>query len=386
MKNHQVTKKQAIKKQAVKKKPKKLTKKNKRVLMFAIPAVIFLVVVIAVGSYVASLINLVKPPDFTGDATLHESDIFEPDDYVTTTTGTTTAANHTTRTTGKPGDPTTIETTIETTIDPVVILAEEHDAALSSLPMAADNQVYNILLIGTDNRGNELNGRSDAMLILSVNKRTDKIQIVSLMRALYVKIPGREHSMLNAAFSWGGASLLKRTVEENFRIPIHDYIVINFYGFEQVIDQIGGITISLTEAEIGYLVEKNPGAVLQVGENSLNGRLALWYARTRKIDSDFTRTSRQRIVMETLIRKIGQMSLSELDGLARQILPLVKSSRTGSSMLALVADAYAWRNYPIRQMMIPINNSYKSIVVRGVQMYRFDVTANVEKLQQFLYK
>jgi LCP family protein required for cell wall assembly len=384
MKKNHTAKKPALKKLAGKLKPKKLTKKKKKILFIAVPAAILLVVVIAIGSYVASLINLVRPPDYTGDATLHESDIFQPDDYVTTTTAATDGKQG--QTTGKPGDPTTTEATTEPTIDPIVIVAEEYDAALASIPMAADKQVYNILLIGTDNRGNELNGRSDAMLILSVNKRTRSIQIVSLMRALYVKIPNHEHSMLNAAFSWGGASLLKRTVEENFRIPIHDYIVINFSGFEQVVDKVGGITVHLTEAEIGYLVEKNPGAVLEPGDNLLSGQLALWYARTRKIDSDFTRTGRQRIVMETLIRKIGQMNLAELDGLARQILPLVKSSRTGSSMLALVADAYAWRNYPVRQLMIPVSNSYKPIVVRGVQMYRFDVQVNVEKLQQFLYK
>lgn len=358
--------------------------KTKKILLWAIPGAILLVVLIAVGSYVSSLINLVKEPDFTGDPTLQESDIFQDDDYVTPTAG---AADpsQTGRTFTRPGETTTATTTVETTIDPLVILTEEYDAVLAGLPLMSNSQVYNLLVIGTDNRGNELNGRSDTMIIVSVNKRNNTIQIVSLMRALYVQIPGREHSMLNAAFSWGGPRLLIKTIEANFRVAIDDYVVINFTGFERIIDKVGGITVSLTDREAAYLNEKTNGTGLAAGSNQLNGHLALWYARTRKIDSDFTRTSRQRTVIEALIQKAGQMSLGELDGLAREILPFIKSSRTGTAMLTLVADAYAWRNYPISQLMLPISKSFDPIVVRGAQMYWFDAQANVEKLQQFLY-
>jgi len=223
------------------------------------------------------------------------------------------------------------------------------------------------------------------VMILSVNKRTDEIHIVSLMRAMFVKIPGKGYSMINAAFSWGGASLLIKTIEENFKIPIHDYILINFNGFRQAIDTIGGIELYLSEAEVTLLNERFSAASFVIGNNTLNGNQALAYARIRKIDSDFTRTGRQRTVVEALIRKVRGMSLGELDGLARQILPLVRSSRSGSSLLGLITDAYSWRNYPVKQLLIPVSNSMDLIIVRGAQMYRFDVTTNVEKLQTFLY-
>ncbi len=361
-------------------------KKKANRWLFIIPVAILAVVLIAGGSYVSSLLNLVEKDDYSGNMELNESDIFEPDDYVTTTTAST--AEPTSPSGGplptKPGGTVTTQP-IETTVDPLIEIIATIENEQANLKMIGDKQVYNILLIGTDNRGNELNGRSDTMMILSVNKRTDEIHIVSLMRALYVKIPGKGYSMINAAFSWGGASLLIKTIEENFKIPIHDYILVNFSGFMQAIDTIGGIDIHLSEAEATYLNELLEVTSFAAGTNSLNGRAALAYARIRKIDSDFTRTGRQRTVIEALIRKVRSMSLGELDGLARQILPLVRSSRSGSSLIGLITDAYSWRNYPVKQLLIPVSNSMDLIIVRGAQMYRFDVTTNVEKLQAFLY-
>ncbi|MDD4019472.1 MAG: LCP family protein [Kiritimatiellae bacterium] len=362
-------------------------KKKANRWLFIIPVAILAVVLIAGGSYVSSLLNLVEKDDYSGNMELDESDIFEPDDYVTTTTAST--ADPTSPSGGplptKPGGTVATTLPIETTVDPLIEIIANIENEQANLKMIGDKQVYNILLIGTDNRGNELNGRSDTMMILSVNKRTDEIHIVSLMRAMFVKIPGKGYSMINAAFSWGGANLLIKTIEENFKVPIHDYILINFSGFRQAIDTIGGINIYLSEVEAAHLNEQLEITSLVAGTNTLDGKAALAYARIRKIDSDFTRTGRQRAVIEALIRKVRSMSLGELDGLARQILPLVRSSRSGSSLLGLITDAYNWRNYPVKQLLIPVSNSMDLIIVRGAQMYRFDVTTNVEKLQAFLY-
>lgn len=365
---------------------KNLTRLNKagrrRKLLLLIPGVLLLLLVGGV-IYVQSLLGLVKEPDETGDPTMAEEDIFNEDDYVVDETTATTALR-VTRAPGETAPPTStpLPTPTET---PVKQQDEEMTSALKSLSMASDKQVYNLLLIGTDRRPGEYNGRADTIMVLSVNRRTKQIHLVSLMRALYVTIPGHQSSMINAAFSWGGAKLLMQTIEQNFRIPIHDYVLIDFNGFIRAIDAVGGIPINLTPAEVEYLLTKRPDAAIQPGVNHLDGDLTLWYARIRKIDSDFTRTSRQRVVIETLIRQLGQRSLGELDGIARQILPYIKSNRSGSSLLALMGDAYSWRKYPISQLMIPIRNSYSTIIVRRAQMIRFDVTKNVQKLQDFLY-
>ena len=205
------------------------------------------------------------------------------------------------------------------------------------------------------------------------------------MRALYVMIPNHEYSMLNAAFSWGGPSLLLKTINENFRIKVDDYVLIDFSGFVQAIDAAGGVDIDLTEAEVAYLLKYHPDRVIAVGVNHLDGILALEYARIRKIDSDFRRTGRQRNLIEAMIRKMSAMSATDLDALARQILPLVRTNRTGSSLVSLAVDSLSYSGFPISQLMIPINKTHDMMIVRGVQMERFDARANIEALQNFLY-
>lgn len=350
----------------------KTSRKPKRWLIIAIPAIIILTGAIAVGLYVSSLTSLIRPPEYTGDPSLNESDIFDPEDMAPTPTPPPTTPGATNGTTAV--EPSETE------------VSGEVEAAVAAIAIPQDDQVYNILLIGTDNRGNERNGRSDTMMILSVNKRTQEIHIASLMRALYVKIPDHKYSMLNASFSWGGAPLLLQTIEDNFRIHIDDYLLIDFSGFQQAVDTIGGVTIDLTEAEAAYMNKANPAAGLRSGANRLDGTQALAYARIRKLDSDFKRTGRQRNVIEALIKESRSLSLGQIDRLARQILPLIKTNKSGGALLKLVLDGYSWLDYPISQLMLPIDGSHKMIIVRKAQMEQYDALKNIEALHQFLYE
>ena len=372
-------------------------RRNNPAIFGGVVASVLLIIGIIAVVYVGSLAKLVKLPEFTGNPSLNETDIFESDDLVTPVTETSVATNDAGETIVivKPGgtelptgtDPNTGETMPTETQGPsqLEILETEHEAALQSFEIMSSKNVYNILLIGTDNRGNEVNGRSDTMMILSVNKKTNELHLVSLMRALYVKIPGKGYSMLNAAFSWGGAKLLVKTVEENFRVDINDYMIINFPGFQNAIDMIGGLLIDLTEAEVDYLRKNYPDSGLAPGINSLNGAIALEYARIRKIDSDFTRTGRQRTLVKSLINKASSMNAGELDGLARQMLPLIKTNLSGSEVVELALDGLSYSNYPLSQLMLPVSKSFDLIIVRDAQMYRYDAVKNIKKLQSFLY-
>lgn len=370
-------------------------KKNKLALVGGIVAAVVLVVGVAVTAYIASLANLVQEPDFTGDPTINETDMVEANELLETTAS---GMQETIVETNEAGetivivkphetDPNTGETVPTGTIGPseLDLIEAEHNTQTQSFPILSNRNVYNILLIGTDNRSGSMSGRSDTMMILSINKSTRKMHLVSLMRAMYVKIPDRGYSMLNAAFSWGGAKLLVKTVEENFRVDINDYMLINFDGFRQAIDKVGGITIKLTQAEVDFLLTKAPHVNLVEGENQLNGFLALWYARLRKIDSDFTRTGRQRTVIKALVQKASSMSAGQLDRLARQLLPLIKTNMSGSEMVGLAVDGLGYSQYPISQLMLPVSKSFDMMYVRGVQMYRYDAEKNIRKLQDFLY-
>ena len=162
---------------------------------------------------------------------------------------------------------------------------EEYEIDTSDeIEMMSDKNVTNILLIGCDNRGTGASGRSDTMIIFSIDKRNRKIKMVSLLRDLYVPINGRQDNRLNAAYAYGGTKLLIDTIENNFKIKIDKYVRVSFQDFVNVVNRVGGVTVNLNEAEAN-IVKTEPGL------RRLNGKQALTYARIRKIDSDFGRTT-----------------------------------------------------------------------------------------------
>jgi LCP family protein required for cell wall assembly len=336
---------------------KPLKKKRRGILFGMILLGVLLSIGIAVVIYINSLVKLVETPEFTGDPTIVESDMIEPGETVS-----------------QPDSVVEMKT------------AESENAEVQkTIPIPQDKDVYNILLIGSDNRGQEVNGRSDTMIILSINKRTKKIHMVSLMRGLYVNIPEHGYGMLNASYSYGGPKLLLQTIADNLRVQVDDYVMVNFAGFIKAINTVGGVSIKLTSAEVNYLTPVFPGAGLIFGTNELNGDIALEYARIRHIDSDYARTGRQRAVIQALIKKMTSLSVSQMDTTARQLLPLVKTNKSGTALIGLAIDGLKYRSYPIKQLMLPIEGTHRMIVVRGAQMESFDIAKNVEALQNFLY-
>ena len=176
-------------------------------------------------------------------------------------------------------------------------------ASLTQAPMKEDG-VVNVLLIGNDSRENGEDGRSDAMILLSVSNKTKKIYMTSLLRDMYVDIPGHDGNRLNAAYSFGGAELLMETIEQNLDITVNRYVLVNFEAFASLVDAVGGIELELTSEEIeyvnGYLVEYNILTDRPQGTDNmdtsvsglvhLNGPQALAYSRNRYLGTDFGRT------------------------------------------------------------------------------------------------
>jgi LCP family protein required for cell wall assembly len=322
-------------------------------------------------AYMYNLAGLVDQGEITGNASLQESDLVESEETILPTAPSTTTGNGT-----EPAGQETIPTTPVTETIPTTT---------EKLPdVRSSPNVYNILLIGTDNRGEEVNGRSDAMIIFSINKKTRKIHLVSLMRGLYVNIPGRGFSMLNNSFSFGGTKLLRQTIEDNLRVRINDYILVNFTGFTQAVDLVGGVTVQMTQAEADEINTKL-GRSFEPGDTLLDGDAALAYTRIRHIDSDYRRTGRQRKVIESLIYQMRGLDAVQLDQTARQLLPLVKTNLSSTKVISLALDLLKYRDYPISQLMLPIENSFSTIIVRNIQMVQFDFQDNIAALHHILF-
>lgn len=225
-----------------------------------------------------------------------------------------------------------------------------------------DDDLLNILLVGQDRRPGEGRQRSDSMIVCSINAETKKIAMISFLRDLYVQIPGYTDNRLNAAYVFGGFPLLKDSLKKNFGITIDGCFEVDFTGFTALIDEIGGVDVSLSAAEANVV---GGGAV--EGDNHLDGEHALKYARIRKIDSDFQRTNRQRKVLLACYEKVKHCSLSEIVSLLDQALPYLTTDMTNSQIYTIVAKLFPLiTKVDINTYHIPPDGTYSNLYIRGM--------------------
>lgn len=254
-----------------------------------------------------------------------------------------------------------------------------------------DPNIENILVLGTDSRDvTRERGRSDAIIILSYNKKTGAVKMVSVLRDSLVPIEGRGWNRINAAYSFDGVGLAVNTVNQLFDLDIQRFVVVDFNGVTDFIDKAGGLTISLTQAEADYLTNYNSGKVkYSAGPCQMNGDRALAYMRIRKIDSDFGRTARQRRVIETLASKIiKEKSLSEIYDLTNFAFGLVKTNISITELTSAVADVAtgALRNgLNISSQHVPYSDAFTYKYYNGMAIISFDIDDAARRVNKFIY-
>ncbi len=254
--------------------------------------------------------------------------------------------------------------------------------------LKSDDNVLNILLIGTDSRNPSVDrGRSDSMILVSVNKKTKKVIMTSFLRDTWVQIPDIGPQRLNAAYAYGGPPLLVKTMQANFGIRIDKYVTINFNSFKDTIDTIGGVDIRVTDEEVPYINRgaKNSEKLKQGGKYTLNGEQALAYSRIRYIGTDFGRTQRQRNVMDEIFRKTKGMSLSELSDFLEKILPNVSTNFEKSEIFWLLLKVSDYLSYPRTEQSIPNTGSFKNMVIDGMMVLGIDFEKYNKELKESIY-
>lgn len=259
--------------------------------------------------------------------------------------------------------------------------------------------VVNILLIGNDSRENGADGRSDAMILLSVSNKTKKIYMTSLLRDMYVEIPGHDGNRLNAAYSYGGAELLMETIEKNLDITVNRYVLVNFEAFANLVDAVGGIDLELSQEEIeyvnGYLVEYNMLTDRPQGTDNmdtsvsglvhLNGPQALAYSRNRYLGTDFGRTERQRKVLTEVIHGLPGALLTNPGKLTDGLLPNLTTNLTRNECFRLSLMAGKALTYDIVQDSIPQKGTYNDATIRGMAVLEVDFEANKRYLRENIF-
>lgn len=242
--------------------------------------------------------------------------------------------------------------------------------------------LVNIMLVGQDRRPNEhYRTRSDAMILMSFNKRTGTITMTSFMRDLYVTIPGRSPDKMNAAYAYGGMPLLADTMLENFGVKVDAFLEVDFAGFEKVVNTIGGVDILLTQQEASYM-NKELGTGLIAGMNHLDGPTALFYSRIRVIGTDFARTQRQRNVINAVLASCRYLSLGQIMDMANQVLPMITTDMTNSQITGYIMDLFPMlAGSSIVSQRVPIDGSYTLTYVGAMDVVLADLAVN----HRFLY-
>lgn len=248
--------------------------------------------------------------------------------------------------------------------------------------------IVNILLVGQDRRPGESRQRSDAMILCTFNNKINTVTLTSFLRDTYVSIPGYGNRKLNAAYQLGGFSLLNQTLATNFGVHVDANIEVDFDGFVEVIDLLGGVTITLDQSEAAY-INKNMGySCVSAGTQVLTGQQALWHSRNRSTGNsyDFGRTQRQRQVLTALLSAYKNQSLGTMLGLIDDILPMITTNMTNQEILN-----YATKLFPLlskAQMTtqsIPASGTYSEKYVSGIGSCLIpDLAANREILKDVL--
>lgn len=260
--------------------------------------------------------------------------------------------------------------------------------------------VINVLLCGVDSEtGNSDAGRSDIMMLVSINKKTETITLVSLLRDswTYMSLPRRDGSYydyyfkLNSAYSYGGPTTLLNTIENNYKIEIDQFIAVDFVSFPKLIDALGGVTVDVQDYEANYIRRTSSHKQFPYGRAKLNGDQALIYSRIRKCDadSDISRTRRQRSIIKSLIDSAKTATNGQLLNAFTQISPYLRTGYTQSEVFALIAQAYAngWMNYNMTEIILP-NEDYvdrASTQIDGHWAWIADYASCAQKLQLALY-
>ena len=265
-------------------------------------------------------------------------------------------------------------------------------------PLKKDG-VTSMLLIGSDSRTAGTEGRSDAMILITISDRTKTVHMTSLLRDMYVDIPGHDGNRLNAAYAYGGPELLMETVNQNFGTEVYHYAVVNFEAFAGLVDAVGGVELELTAEEVqwvnAYLNEYNElrGMPMETdyldtslsGNIHLNGAQALAYCRNRYIGTDFARTQRQRNVLSAVMKKLPSALLTNPGGLVNGLFPNLTTNLTRGECMRLMLMAGKLLSYDLVQDSLPLDGTYSNATIREMAVLQVDFEQNRAYIRKEIY-
>ncbi|WP_077834996.1 LCP family protein [Clostridium felsineum] len=258
------------------------------------------------------------------------------------------------------------------------------------------DDTINIALFGVDRRQKTDISRSDSIMILTMDPTHKKLKISSIMRDTYVNVDGHGKTKITHAYAYGGPQLAIKTINENFNLNVKDYVTVDFYAFEKIIDKLNGVEIDVQPDEVNYLnsyidevskYEKvKPNHVTASGKQLLDGRQAVAYSRIRyTAGGDFQRTERQRTVLMAVFNKMKAQGKGNMISMMDEMLPYTETSlgsldiaKYGTKFLSLNIDS-------IDQERFPVDGYCSGITVDGVWYLNTDLAVTSDQMRKYIF-
>lgn len=264
-----------------------------------------------------------------------------------------------------------------------------------------DTSIKNIALFGLDARENEDEGRSDALMILSVDNKHGKLKLISILRDSNVSIEGYGEDKITHAYAYGGPELAIQTLNRNFHLDIEDYVTVNFIQMAEIVDAFGGTKVHISYDEMNEInanlallqSESNDANILESdymyedGDVTLNGNQAVAYARIRHLEGgDDMRASRQQNVLKGLVEQMKGKSKLEYPDLIHKIMPMCETSLDFADIMAM--SPIMFTNFTMETLSVPgeEENAYGGFNEAGGWVYLYDVEAASHHINRFIYE
>lgn len=253
--------------------------------------------------------------------------------------------------------------------------------------------VTNIAFFGVDTRDDTDTGRSDAMMVLSLDLIGGDVKMVSLLRDSKVPIEGHGETKLNHAYAYGGPELAVKTINQVFDLNIKEFVTVNFNQLSDIVDAVGGVTLEISEAEkneINRMLDDDfPGSphLDASGSVVLDGHQAISYSRIRSLDSDNARTDRQQNVLNAIFASVKGMGILEYPRFVHDFSAIVETSL--SSLNVLKVSPIMLRNFEIERYTVPDGQFETDLRggkdADGVWYWHYDLDAAAARLHSVLY-
>lgn len=254
--------------------------------------------------------------------------------------------------------------------------------------------ITNILLLGADSRGGNDSGRTDSIMILTIDIVHNKVKLTSLLRDNLVEIPGYGKSKLNHAYSFGGVELLEDTIKKNYKIDINKYALVNFQGFKSIIDKIDGVEVDIKENELEELnkyifdnPDENSLKIEKEGVQIINGTQALSYVRIRKgVGDEYGRTERQRALLNSAMNKFKGVSFTKYPSITNSLIENIDTNLNLSDILKIANTVLKIDMDNIETSYVP----YTEISIGGEYedygwVFRTDLDLTSNLLNKYIY-